>query len=121
MTNSDDFDKKFDEIVNSDDMKKISEDFETEISLGTKELILLQQSLCDVISHVSEIIMQRTKGNFEIVFQGDSIYHSLLSSLYKISEDFNEIMLEYYGEFIIDEDFEDDGDEGNAGENEGPF
>lgn len=120
MNNSDDFDKKFDEIISSEELRKISNDFETEVSMGTKELILLQQSLCDVISHVSEIIMERNKGNFDIVFQGDSIYHSLLSSLYKISEDFNEIMLEYYGEFIVDDEIDDENN-GDSGENEGPF
>lgn len=120
MTNPDDFDKKFDEIISSEDLKKISDDFETEVSMGTKELILLQQSLCDVMSHVCDIIMERNKGNFDLVFQGDSIYHSLLSSLYKISEDFNEVMLEYYGEFIVDEEFDEEND-GESGENEGPF
>lgn len=114
--NSDDFDKKFDEIINSsDDLKNIEKDFETEVAMGTKELILLQQSLCDVVSHISEILLQRNQGILSFVFQGDSIYHSLLSSLYKIAEDFNEVMLEYYVEDSEDLDEED------AGEDEGPF
>jgi hypothetical protein len=120
--------KKFDEIVSSDELKKIAEDFQAEIQMGTKELILVQQSLADAISHVSEILIERIKDSYDFIFTADSIYHDLLASLYKISEDFNEIMMEYYGEinedeieWDDDEDEEDDDEEDDEGDVDGPF
>lgn len=108
--NNQDFDKVFEEMVNSDDLKEIKENYETDIKHGTKELILIQQSLADASGHISEILL-RSLSEQEFIFGEDNVYHNLLSSLYKISEDFNECMTEFY--LIIDEDidFFDDGDE----------
>lgn len=121
--------KKFDEIVSSDELKKIAEDFQAEIQMGIKELVLVQQSLADAITHVSEILLQRMKDSYDFVFTSDSIFHDLLASLYKISEDFNEIMMEYYGEINEDEiewdddddEDEEDDDEEDEGDVDGPF
>lgn len=113
----DDIHQKFNEIINSDDLKGMSEDFKAEIQMGTKELILIQQSLADVISHVSDILIQRTRESYEFIFSGDTIYHDLLASLYKISEDFNEVMIDYYTELQDD----DDDDEDDEGDDDGPF
>lgn len=101
-----DFEKIFTEIVNSDELKEISENYHNEVKFGTKELLLIQQSLSDVISHVSEIMLQNIDGD-QFIFTDDNIYHNLLSSIYKIAEDFNECMLEYYGE--ISEIFDEEG------------
>lgn len=101
-----DFEKIFSEIVNSDELKGIQEEYETNVKFGLKELMLIQQSLSDVISHVSEIMMQAING--ENLFDEDSIYHNLLSSIYKISEDFNECMLEYYSDLNDLDDLEGD-------------
>ena len=100
--NDKDFEKIFSEMVNSEDLKDIKEDFEANVKMGIKELTLIQQSLSDVISHVSEIIMSALTG--DNIFDEDNIFHNLLSSLYKISEDFNECMLEYYAEDLIDDE-----------------
>lgn len=105
--NDKDFEKLFTEIVNSEDLKNIKEDFDSNLKMGIKELALIQQSLSDVMSHVSEMIMTALTG--DNLFDEDNIFHNLLSSLYKISEDFNECMLEYYSDDIYDED-NDDGD-----------
>lgn len=107
-----DFEKMFTEIVNSEELKEISENYQNEVKFGTKELLLIQQSLSDVISHVSELMLKNLDGE-QFLFTGDNVYHSLLSSLYKISEDFNECMLEYYSEFI-DEDFDEEGFDGDG-------
>lgn len=103
--NDKDFEKIFTEMVNSDDLKEIQEDFNAKVKMGVKELVLVQQSLSDAMSYVSEIILFALNGNN--IFESDNIYHNLLSSLYKISEDFNECMIEYYSEEITDEEFED--------------
>lgn len=120
------FHKKFDEIINSEDMKKIRDEFKAEVEMGTKELLLIQQSLADAISHISEILIERNSGSFEFIFTGDSIYHNLLGSLYKISEDFNEIMVDYYLDDIEDDDDYDDNeldeiDDDEDGGSNGPF
>jgi hypothetical protein len=120
----DNFHKKFEEIVNSDDLKKIHDEFEAEVKMGTKELLLIQQSLADSISHISEVLMERNTGSFEFIFTADSIYHSLLGSLYKISEDFNEVMVEYYLDLDDDDDdddLEDDIEEDGDENSDGPF
>lgn len=117
----DNFHKKFDEIINSDDLKKIGEDFAAEIRMGTKELVLIQQSLADAISHISEVLIERSNESYEFVFTGDTIYHDLLASLYKISEDFNEVMIEYYMELIDDDDDDDLIIDNDEGETDGPF
>lgn len=104
-----DFKKKFQDIVESTDLSKISEDFEVELKLGTKELLLVQQSLSDAMSNIAEILIGRNEGCFDIVFGEDSVYHNLLCALYKISEDFNEAMVEYYDDFEeIDLEFDPD-------------
>jgi hypothetical protein len=114
--------KQFDEIVNSEDLKKISDEFKAEVAMGTKELILIQQSLADVISHVAEILLERSKESYDFVFTGDTIYHDLLGSMYKIAEDFNEVMVDYYVDDILDDDDidQDIEDEDNEDDN-GPF
>jgi hypothetical protein len=100
--NDKDFEKIFSEMVNSEDLKDIKEEFEANIKMGIKELALIQQSLSDVISHVAEIMMSALTG--DNIFEDDNIFHNLLSSLYKISEDFNECMLEYYSEDLLDDE-----------------
>lgn len=101
--NNHDFDKVFEEIVNSDDLKQIKENYDTDVRHGVKELILIQQSLSDVLGHISEILLRSLSEN-TMIFGDDNVYHNLLSSIYKISEDFNEYMVDYY--IVIDEDLD---------------
>jgi hypothetical protein len=105
-----DFEKLFTEIVQSDDLKEIKEDFEAQVKLGIKELILIQQSLSDVSNNISEIMIGALTRS-DNIFGEDNIYHNLLSSLYKIAEDFNECMLEYYADDIFEDDEDELGDE----------
>ena len=103
-----DFEKMFTEIVSSEDLKDIQENFEANVKMGTKELLLIQQSLTDVISNISEIMIGALTGE-DFVFGEDNVYHNLLGSIYKIAEDFNECMSEYYiEEFFGDEDDDED-------------
>ena len=107
---NEDFEKKFSEIVNSDELKEISDSFATEVKLSAKELLLIQQALSDSISNITEIIMASLDGE-NMLGEPDSELSDILGSLYKISEDFNDCMTDSFISFTTidgeDEDFED--------------
>ena len=109
--NSDDVEKIFTEIVSSDQLKDISENFERESVLGIKELLLLQQSLAESTSNVSEILIELIEKKDSSIME-DETCSELLGSLYKIAEDLNSYVLEYYSDgsiiFLLEEDDEDD-------------
>lgn len=106
--NSEEFEKMFSEIVSSDDLKNMSETYKSDITLGIKELVLVQQSLSDTLSYISEIIIS--------ILQEDSLLKDpegepaeLIASIYKISEDFNDYMQDRFVEIaIIDDDSDQD-------------
>lgn len=104
---NEDFEKMFSEIVNSEDLKNMSETYKSDITLGIKELMLVQQSLCDTMSYIGEIIIS--------ILQNDSMLKDpegepaeLIASIFKISEDFNEYMQDRFVELAIIEDEECD-------------
>ena len=107
---NEDFEKKFSEIVNSNELKEISDSFATEVKLGAKELLLIQQALADNISNITEVIIASLDGE-NMLGEPDSEIYDILGSLYKISEDFNDCMTDNFISFTIiddeDEDFED--------------
>ena len=107
---NEDFEKKFSEIVNSNELKEISDSFASEVKLGAKELLLIQQALSDNISNITEVIMASLDGE-NMLGEPDSELSDILGSLYKISEDFNDCMTDNFISFVIaddeDEDFED--------------
>jgi hypothetical protein len=117
------FEEVFSQIIKSEDLKDLSESLEREKDLTIKELLLVQQSLGDSISRITDVIYitmgdNSTDVDDELEFGSDSPLHNLISTLYKISEDFNEYMAETYEdnvEFIFEfeemdeeEDDEDD-------------
>lgn len=109
--NNEDFDKKFSEIVNSDELKDMSDSYKSEVKLGIKELLLIQQSLSDNISNITEIIISLMEGE-NVLGEPDSEASDIIGSLYKISEDFNDCIGENFISLMIiddedDEDFED--------------
>ena len=106
---NEDFEKIFTEIVSSDELKYMSDHFEKDVKLGLKELLLIQQSLSDAMSHISEVLINAVDGEEQLITNGDNLYSSLLSSLYKISEDFNDCMIEYYSELDIDDEGDENG------------
>lgn len=107
---NEDFEKKFSEIVNSNELKEISDSFATEVKLNAKELLLIQQALSDSISNITEVIMASLDGE-NMLGEPDSELSDILGSLYKISEDFNDCMTDSFISFTTidseDEDFED--------------
>ena len=107
---NEDFEKKFSEIVNSNELKEISDSFTSEVKLGVKELLLIQQALSDNISNITEVIIASLDGE-NMLGEPDSEISDILGSLYKISEDFNDCMTDNFISFVIvddeDEDFED--------------
>ena len=102
------FEKMFNEIVNSEDLKDISDLFQKSLELGIKELLIIQQALCDTISNISEILIDLQKNPSEKLTNDDEKFQ-LLGSLYKISEDFNDYMIECTELTVIG--FEEDEDE----------
>lgn len=107
-----DFDKEFSEIVSSKELKDISNTFKRDEVLTLKELLLVQQSLLETLGYVSDIIFGHMAEGEEILFMNDSVYHNLLGSIYKMSEDFVECMVEYKLDQMFDpEDFDEESDE----------
>lgn len=113
MSNKDEnenFEKMFNEIVNSEDLKDISDLFQKNLELGIKELLMIQQSLCDSISNISEILIDLYKNPSQKLVSDDEKFQ-LLGSIYKISEDFNDYMIECSDEIIVGFSEDDDEDE----------
>ena len=108
---SDEFDKKFSEIVNSDELKEISETFKVNEFLTLKEVLLVQQSLLETLSHLSDIVLYNMSDGDKAVFMEDSVYKNLLSVIYKTCEEFNDSMIEYMFSDSEDDDMEDEQDE----------
>lgn len=118
--NNDNVDEIFIEMVSQDQLKDISEILERETNLGVKELLLMQQAFSEAISNVSEIIIEVTDKNDTALLE-DETCSELLGSLYKICEDFNTYVLEYYSDdavvFIL-EDYDDEDDDDHDEEDE---
>ena len=108
---NEDFEKKFSEIVNSNELKEISDSFASEVKLGAKELLLIQQALADNISNITEVIMASLDGE-NMLGEPDSELSDILGSLYKISEDFNDCMTDNFISFAITDDEDEDLEDG---------
>lgn len=106
--NPKDFEEEFSKIVESEDLKIISDIFSGKSIFTIKELLLVQQSLADSLSYINDLMFFHITENDDLLFMSDNIYHNLLSALYKISMDFNEAyecMIE-----CDDEDFDEEED-----------
>lgn len=105
-----DFEKIFSEIVSSNDLNDISENIELDLNMGAKELLLIQQSLADNISNISEIICS-ILDNDNSTLASDKECFELLGSIYKISEDLNDYILDHYSTIqaaIIEDELDED-------------
>ena len=105
-----DFEKIFSEIVSSNDLNNISEDIDLTINMGAKELLLIQQSLADNISSISEIICSIVDNESSSLLSDKECFE-LLGSIYKISEDLNDYILDHYSTIqaaIIDDELDED-------------
>lgn len=100
---SEDFEKKFSEIIKSDELKEISDSFKKESVFTFKELILVQQSLMESLTYISDIIFYHVQEQEDLINISGNIYHNMISALYKISVDFNDVMIEY-----LEENLEED-------------
>ena len=109
------FEKIFSEIINSNDLNNISETFAHKKKINVKELLLMQQSLLDAVSNISDILIEINMGESNSILDSEEEYYDVLTSLYKISEDFNECMIEYCSDIEIQifEDEDEDEDEGD--------
>jgi hypothetical protein len=107
------FEKIFSEIINSNDLNNISETFAHKKKINVKELLLMQQSLLDAVSNISDILIEINMGESNSILDSEEEYYDVLTSLYKISEDFNECMIEYCSDIeiqIFEDEDEDEGD-----------
>lgn len=110
----DDIDKMFEEMIFSDGLKEIeSHGIDAVININKvskdtiiKELIFITQSLSQSIDHVNELIL-----NYLSIedYDTDDNLKEILGSMYKLSEDFDEIMIELLieeSEILNEEDIE---------------
>lgn len=107
---NEDIDKMFEEIISSDDMEEMnSPTIDAIISIENvsidsilKELVFINQSLSRSIGHVSDLILNfMSAEDYEL----DDEVRDILGSIYKLSEDLDEYMIE-----LLLEDFEDQED-----------
>jgi len=123
---SEEFDKIFSEMIDSEELKEIKESFGNNRVMTIKELLLVQQTLIEVANNVSDMIYGNLVDEDQLVFVSDNIIHSLLSSIYKSCIDFNDVISEYYGDeddeydiiFELDDDDDDDDEEEDIEEDE---
>lgn len=103
-----DFEQKFSEIIGSEDLKKFSDNFKKDSLLSYKDLVLIQQTLIESLSHISDIMFYKFAGHNDLVDFSDPAQNDILSALYKISIDFNDLMIEYMIDDLEDEEDEDE-------------
>lgn len=113
---NEDIDKIFEEIISSDDVKDInSTSIDAVISIEQvsietliKELIFISQSLSRSINHVSDLILNfMSIENYSI----EDEVREILGNMYKLSEDFDEYMIELMFEDMEDHDDDEDNED----------
>jgi len=107
-SDEDEFEKKFSEIISSDELKQISSNYVEDGQLSIKELILIQKSLMDALANVNEII-QCVMSPDDCDAQPSSEEIQKIGIIYRACEDFNDCVAENFVIFTIDEnDLEED-------------
>lgn len=101
-----DFEKLFKEIVNSEDLAKLSKDFSNEIDFGLKELALIQQSMADSLSYVSDLLFELITDN-KISLEDLAPSKGYLLNIYKFCEELNDSLIEIHLN-LDDNDFEEE-------------
>lgn len=105
----DEFDKIFSEIINSEELKNISDTYSIKDEFSFKDLILIQQSLIDSLANISDIIRSKIEqDDEEIIISKDSEEFKKLSELYKVSEEFNDCISDNFVIFTTDEEEDDE-------------
>lgn len=101
---SEEFDKIFSEMIDSDELKDIKESFGSNRVMTIRELLLVQQTLMETANNVSDMIYSNLVDEDQLIFVSDNIIHNLLSSIYKICMDFNDVIIEFNEEYDGDDD-----------------
>jgi hypothetical protein len=111
----DDIDKMFEEIISSDEIKEISSDhIEAIISIEhvsiesiLKELIFISESMSQAIVHVNQLMLDfMCIENYKL----DEEIRDALGSIYKLTEDLDERMIELV---LQDSDLEENEEDDN--------
>lgn len=113
---NDDIDKMFEEIISSDDMEEMKSPRidaiinieQVSVDSLLKELIFINQSLSRSMGHISELIL-----NFMAVedYELEDEVREILGSIYKLSEDLDEYMIELILEESEEEELEEEDDD----------
>lgn len=82
----DDIDKIFEQIIGSEPVNN-----EEKINLVLKDLIYISQSFSRAIEHVNELMLSFVSEKNYLI---DEYVEEILGTMYKISEDFDETMIE---------------------------
>jgi hypothetical protein len=107
------YNKIFDNIINSNNLQNVYENINKEETMTLKEVVLLQQELASAVANISDMIFCNVHLGFDLEMSFDSLMHNLMASLYKVALDFNEVVVELLGEednITLNEDEEDDDD-----------
>lgn len=103
MSEDSDFEKKFSEIINSDDLKDMANSIPKSETLEVKDILLIQQSLIDSMNNILDILRGIDSGDVNLLeFNEEEIDKMLI--LYKVSEDFNNCVEENFAIFTIDDE-----------------
>ena len=107
MSEDSDFEKKFSEIINSDDLKDISNSIPKAESITIKDILLIQQSLIDSLNNTLDILRGLDSGEIDLLeFNGEELDGLML--LYKVSEEFNSCIEENFVILTVDDEDLDD-------------
>lgn len=109
--NSEDFDKIFSEMIESDDLKEISES----TPVTPKDLLYAMHSLLENIEHIVSALSSAQEDSEALNHMNTPDIKNIFKILYQTSDDFNDALVELIIESdILDagieffEDFEDD-------------
>lgn len=94
--NPEDFEKKFSEMLEAEDLKEISEAFKSKSSISIKDVIFTMQALTESIEHLT-VILSKAQDNEEesLSTLNSQDVQDFFNKLSISSDDFNESLVEY--------------------------
>lgn len=111
--NSEDFDKIFNEMVESDDLQEVSKAVSADVT--SKDLLYVMHSLLETVEHIVSALSNVQEDPEALNHINTPDVKNIFKILYKASDDFNDALVELIIENdILDsgieffEDFEDD-------------
>jgi len=113
---SENFEKIFNEMIQSEDLKEISESI-TKKDVKATDLLDLQMELLDAASHISSLLHKNVSNDDNFSAINENGGYVSIYNLHKTCEEFNDFLVEYIIENdILGEEFFEDEDEENDDE-----